>query len=145
MELWREQGMQEKLKAIFGNERAYREFASSVAKERQLKQLETVGRGSQTATRMYGAGDLDMPAVQGVGQAVTSAAAGNVPGLVQGAANVWNRVKLPEPVRDQMGQILLSRNRQGLLDLEDTMRQVEESRRRQAASYGISLPGLFGF
>jgi hypothetical protein len=40
---------------------------------------------------------------------------------------------------------LLSRNRQGLLDLEDTMRQVEESRRRQAASYGISLPGLLGF
>jgi hypothetical protein len=69
----------------------------------------------------------------------------NVPGVLQSGANLWNRVKLPEPARDQMGQILLSRNRQGLLDLEDTMRQVEESRRRQAASYGISLPGLLGF
>ncbi len=145
MELWREQGMQEKLKAIFGNERAYREFASSVAKERQLKQLETVGRGSQTAARMYGAGDIDVPAVQAIGQAVSSAGALNVPGVVQSVGSLWNRVQLPEPVRDQMGQILLSRNRQGLLDLEDTMRQVEESRRRQAASYGISLPGLLGF
>ncbi len=146
MELWREQGMQEKLKAIFGTERAYREFAASVAKERQLKQLETVGRGSQTATRMYGAGDLDNPAVQAAGQMVGNASAMNLPGLVQAGANVWNRVKLPEPVRDQMGQILLSRNRQGLLDLEDTMRQVEDSRRRQAAAYGISLPsGLLGF
>ena len=145
MELWREQGMQEKLKAIFGTERAYREFASSVAKERQLKQLETVGRGSQTAARVYGAGDLDNPAVQAAGQMVGNASAMNLPGLVQAGANVWNRVKLPEPVRDQMGQILLSRNRQGLLDLEDTMRQVEESRRRQAAAYGISLPGLLGF
>lgn len=145
MELWREQGMQEKLKAIFGTERAYREFASSVAKERQLKQLEGVGRGSQTAARLYGAGDLDMPAVQAAGQMVSNAATLNVPGLVQSGSNLWNRVKLPEPVRDQMGQILLSRNRQGLLDLEDTMRQVEESRRRQAASYGISLPGLLGF
>lgn len=145
MELWREQGMQEKLKAIFGTERAYREFASSVAKERQLKQLETVGRGSQTAARVYGAGDLDNPAVQAAGQMVGNASAMNLPGLVQAGANVWNRVKLPEPARDQMGQILLSRNRQGLLDLEDTMRQVEESRRRQAAAYGISLPGLLGF
>ena len=145
MELWREQGMQEKLKAIFGTERAYREFASSVAKERQLKQLETVGRGSQTAARVYGAGDLDNPAVQAAGQMVGNASAMNLPGLVQAGANVWNRVKLPEPARDQMCQILLSRNRQGLLDLEDTMRQVEESRRRQAAAYGISLPGLLGF
>lgn len=146
MELWREKGMQEKLKAIFGTERAYREFAASVAKERQLKQLETVGRGSQTAARMYGAGDLDMPAIQAAGQVVGNVSAMNVPGVLQSGANLWNRVKLPEPVRDQMGQILLSRNRQGLLDLEDTMRQVEESRRRQAAAYGISLPsGLLGF
>lgn len=145
MELWREKGMKEKLRAIFGDEKAYLEFASSVARERQLKQLETVRGNSKSVERLYGVADLDNPAVQGVGQAVTSAAAGNVPGFVQGAANVWNRVKLPEPVRDQMGQILLSRNRQGLLDLEDTMRQVEESRRRQAASYGISMPGLLGF
>lgn len=145
MELWREQGMQEKLKAIFGTERAYREFASSVAKERQLKQLETVGRGSQTAARVYGAGDLDNPAVQAAGQMVGNASTMNLPGLVQGGKNLWNAVRLPEPARDQMGQILLSRNRQGLLDLEDTMRQVEESRRRQAAAYGISLPGLLGF
>lgn len=142
MELWREKGLQEKLKAIFGNERAYREFASSVAKERQLKQLESVGRGSQTAARMYGAGDLDVPAVQAAGQAVSSVASGNPMGIVQGVSNLWNRVKLPEPVRDQMGQILLSRNRQGLLDLEDTLRQVEESRRRNTAAYGISLPAI---
>jgi hypothetical protein len=138
MELWREKGMQEKLQAIFGSERAYREFAASVAKERQLKQLETVGRGSQTASRLYGAGDLDAPAVQAAGQAVTSAVSGNVPGVVQSASNIWNRVKLPEPVRDQMGQILLSRNKRGLLDLEDVMRQVEDSRRREMAAYGLT-------
>jgi len=145
MELWREQGMQEKLKAIFGTERAYREFAASVAKERQLKQLETVRGNSKSVERMYAVGDLDMPAIQAAGQMVGNASAMNVPGVLQSGANLWNRVKLPEPARDQMGQILLSRNRQGLLDLEDTMRQVEESRRRQAATYGISLPGLLGF
>lgn len=145
MELWREKGMKEKLRAIFGNEQAYLEFASSVAKERQLKQLEAVRGNSKSVERMYAAGDLDNPAVQAAGQMVGNASAMNLPGLVQAGANVWNRVKLPEPVRDQMGQILLSRNRQGLLDLEDTMRQVEESRRRQAAAYGISLPGLLGF
>lgn len=145
MELWREKGMQEKLKAIFGSERAYREFASNVAKERQLKQIESVGRGSQTAARMYGAGDLDNPAVQAAGQVMGNASAMNLPGLVQSGASLWNRVNLPEPVRDQMGQILLSRNRQGLLDLQDTLRQVEESRRRQAASYGIAFPGLLAY
>jgi len=145
MELWREKGMKEKLRAIFGNEKAYLEFASSVAKERQLKQLETVRGNSKSVERMYAVGDLDMPAIQAAGQMVGNASAMNVPGVLQSGANLWSRVKLPEPARDQMGQILLSRNRQGLLDLEDTMRQVEESRRRQAASYGISMPGLLGF
>lgn len=145
MELWREKGMQEKLKAIFGTERAYREFAANVAKERQLKQIESVGRGSQTAARQFGAGDLDSPAVQAAGQVMGNVSAMNLPGLVQSGANLWNRVNLPEPVRDQMGQILLGRNRQGLLDLQDTMRQVEESRRRQAASYGIAFPGLLTY
>ena len=144
MELWREKGMQEKLKAIFGSEKAYLEFASGMAKERLLKQMETVGRGSQTAARMFGAGDLDMPAVQAAGQVVSNAAAMNVPGVVGNVSNLWNRVRLPEPVRDQMGQILLSRNRQGLLDLQDTMRQVEESRRRQDAAFGLTLPGVPG-
>jgi len=145
MELWREKGMQEKLKAIFGTERAYREFAANVAKERQLKQIESVGRGSQTAARQFGAGDLDSPAVQAASQVMGNVSAMNLPGLVQSGANLWNRVNLPEPVRDQMGQILLGRNRQGLLDLQDTMRQVEESRRRQAASYGIAFPGLLTY
>ena len=80
--------------------------------------------------------------MQAAGQAIGNAAAGNLPGFFSGARNTWNSVKLPEPVRDQMGKIMLSKDRRGLLDLEDTMRQVEESRRMQAASYGVALPGI---
>ncbi|MEO7578427.1 MAG: hypothetical protein ABIT83_12520, partial [Massilia sp.] len=37
MNMWKEPATQEKLKAVFGDLRSYREFASSVAKESQLK------------------------------------------------------------------------------------------------------------
>lgn len=148
MELWREKGLQEKLKAIFGDERAYREFAADLAKERTLKQLEGVGRGSQTAARLMGAGDLDSPAVKDLAGAALSAKVGDPVGVFQRLGGFWNRVQTPEPVRDAMGRILLQQGpqaRTGLLQLDDVMRQVQQSRAREAGAYGITagtLPGL---
>ena len=60
LKMWKEDATREKLKAIFPNERAFREFASRVAAEARMKGLDQVGRGSQTAARQYGAGDLDV-------------------------------------------------------------------------------------
>ncbi|KFC61961.1 hypothetical protein [Massilia sp. LC238] len=113
MNMWKEPATKEKLQAIFGSERAYRQFASSVAKEAQLKRLQSVGAGSQTAARQAGMGDLDMAALTEAGAAVGAAKTGNLLTALGSAKNVWNRVALPQAVRDQMGNMLLSRGGEG--------------------------------
>lgn len=140
LEMWREPAVQEKLKTVFGTERAYREFAGRVAAEARMKGLESVGRGSQTAARQYGAGDLDIQAGQAAGGALADAKTGNVLGLLSKGAQAWNQVATPEPVRDAMGRILLSQGaagRNGLMDLQQVAREVAIARARQANALGI--------
>lgn len=149
LRMWMEPATRDRLKAIFG--RDYRAFAAEVAKEARLKGLEGVGRGSQTASRMYGAGDLDMaPLVETAGLA-SSAASGNATGILTGAANLWNRVKTPEAVRDSMGRILLSQGPEGAANIQ-TMQGLlarinAESAalaERSGALYGFGAGGLLG-
>ncbi|WP_342620844.1 hypothetical protein [Rhodoferax sp. GW822-FHT02A01] len=109
LNMWKEPAMQDKLKAIFGNELAYRSFAANVAKEASMKGFETVGRGSQTAARQYGAGDLDTSALADAGGAVAAAKAGHITGALAAAGKAWNSVSTPQTVRDQIGQILMSK------------------------------------
>jgi len=51
LNMWKEPATQERLKEIFPSERAYREFASNIAAEARKKEIQSVGRGSQTAGR----------------------------------------------------------------------------------------------
>lgn len=113
MNMWKEPATQEKLKAVFGDLRSYREFASNVAKEAQLRRLQSVGVGSQTAARQAGMGDLDLSALTEAGGAIGAAKSGNLLSALGSAKNVWNRVATPQSVRDQMGSILMSRGAAG--------------------------------
>lgn len=140
LKMWKEPATQEKLKAIFPDERAFRQFASRVAAEGRMKGIDSVGRGSQTAARQYGAGDLDVEAGKAVGGAVADAKTGNIAGLLAKGADAWNRVATPEPVRDAMGRILLSQGATGrneLANLQEIARQVAAARRRGAATMGF--------
>ncbi|WP_426117262.1 hypothetical protein [Massilia sp. PWRC2] len=117
MNMWKEPATQEKLKAIFGDERSYREFAVAVAKEAQLKRLQNVGSGSQTAARAAGMGDLDMSALTDAGGALAAAKSGNALSALVYGKNAWNRVATPQSVRDQMGNMLLSKGVDGSRNL----------------------------
>jgi len=138
LKMWKEPATQERLKAVFEND--YRKFASAVAQEARLKGLESAGRGSQTAARLAGMSDLDIAPAMAAGQSVVS---GNVPGMITSAANLASRVSTPEPVRNQMGQILLSREAQTLNDLMMQLRRQGEARSR-AAGYGGFTGGTIG-
>jgi hypothetical protein len=144
MGLWRQKGLQEKLKAVFGDERSYREFATRTAAEARMKSLEGVGRGSQTAARQYAIGDLDTSAVGAAGDVAGSLASGSPTGVLRSMSNFWNTVKTPEPVRDAIGQTLLSRDPQNLLQLQQAMRQVQAARQRQAVGLGLGLGSQTG-
>jgi hypothetical protein len=145
LKMWKEPATQEKLKAIFPDERSFREFAARVAAEGRMKGLDAVGRGSQTAARQYGAGDLDVEAGKAAGAAIADAKTGNIAGLVAKGADAWNRVATPEPVRDAMGRILLSQGATGrneLVNLQDVARQIAAARKRGAATMGFgTAPG----
>lgn len=140
IKMWRDTATAEKLRELFGDQKSFREFAADVAREARLKRLESVGRGSQTAARAAGLGDLDMSAVTEAGNAARSAATGNVSGLVNAAAKAWNRVATPEPVRDEMGRLLTGKGEQGAKNLNEIrgiVEQILEERAKRAAQAGI--------
>lgn len=143
MRMWRDKTTREKLQAIFGDERAFREFASTAAAESRKKGLEQVGRGSQTAARQYAAGDLDLPAVAGVINAARGGVEG-VPSFLSGAQSLWNKVKTPEPVRDRIGQMLLQDGpmAQATLDqITSDMRRVAANRAIRSGLLGLEIGG----
>jgi len=139
LKMWKEPATQERLKAVFEGD--YRKFAAAVAQEARLKGLESAGRGSQTAARLAGMADLDIAPAMAAGQSVVS---GNVPGMITSAVGLANRISTPEPVRNQMGQILLSREPQTLNDLIMQLRRQGEARSRAAGYGGFTGGGIGG-
>jgi hypothetical protein len=130
MNMWKEPATQEKLKAVFGDLRSYREFASSVAKEAQFKRLQSVGAGSQTAARAAGMGDLDLSALTEAGGGIAAAKSGNLLSALGSAKNVWNRVATPQSVRDQMGSMLLAKGADGARNLNSLEALVQNINNR---------------
>lgn len=142
MNMWKEPATQEKLKAVFGDLRSYREFASSVAKEAQLKRLQSVGAGSQTAARAAGMGDLDLSALTEAGGGIAAAKSGNLLSALGSAKNVWNRVATPQSVRDQMGSMLLAKGASGAQNLNSLEALVQSiNNRNMLLSNNV---GMFG-
>ena len=141
IDMWKNPTMQEKLKAIFGDERAYRQFASTAATEGRLKLLEGAGKGSQTASRQFGAGDLDVSALADAGAAVGNAKTGNFLGALGAAKKFATSVSTPEPVRNQIGKMLLSGGQEGLDNLAtiaDITRQINQRQGRNALLMGTA-------
>ena len=132
LNMWKNTGTSDKLKEIFGNN--YKKFASGIAKEAKLKELETVGRGSQSAERLLGAEDLSlMPAV---GQAVAGAVQGNPLPAMGAIPKIWNQVQTPEVTRNALAELLLQRGPEAqktLRDLPEFMRKFNEAQARNAA------------
>ncbi len=139
LKMWKEPATSEKLRELFGDQKSFRQFAADVAKEARLKRLESVGRGSQTASRAAGFGDLDTAAINEAGNAARSAVTGNVTGLVNSAAQAWNKASTPEPVRDEIGRLLTAKGEQGAKNLNEIrgiVAQILEERAKRAAQAG---------
>lgn len=132
LNMWKNTGTSDKLKEIFGND--YKKFASGIAKEAKLKELETVGRGSQSAERLLGAEDLSV--LPAVGQAVAGAVQGNPLPAMGAIPKIWNQVQTPEVTRNALAELLLQRGPEAqktLRDLPEFMRKFNEAQARNAA------------
>jgi len=131
MAMWKNPSTQEQLRAIFGDERSFRDFAANTAKEAALKRLQSVGQGSQTASRLAGMADLDNPALSGAAGALASAKTGNPIGVLAGANKLYSAVAMPETTRNQIGQLLLSGGQQGrnnLVNMGDLIARINQQR-----------------
>jgi len=138
--MWKEPSTREKLQVIFGDERSFREFATAAAREGVMKRMQSVGAGSQTASRAAGMGDLDAGALSELGSAVGSAKTGNILGAIGSTRNVLARIATPEPVRNELGRLLLSRGpeaTQNLNRLRDLIQQINEQKTSRASGVGF--------
>ena len=146
LNMWKEPATREKLKVIFGDERSFREFAAAASRESVMKRVQSVGQGSQTASRQAGMGDLDTAALTDAASALASAKTGNVLGVMGAARNAWGRVATPQTVRDEMGRLLLQQGpaaQQTIQGMGGLVNQINRNNGLLADSLGLT-GGLIG-
>lgn len=139
LNMWREPAMQEKLKLFFPSERAYRQFASKIAAEARLKGTESVGRGSQTAGREARMEDVGVQTMQDVGGLAAAAKSMDIGSLINMLGNIKQRTIVPEPVRNEIGRILMSKATSGdeIRMLREVIKKMEEEQARQGTRTGL--------
>jgi hypothetical protein len=139
MNMWKEPATQEKLKEIFPSERAYREFAASVAAESRKKGIESVGRGSGTAGREARMEDVGVETLKDIGAISTAAKTMSLDSLLNLIQSGMSRTVVPEPVRNEIGNILLSRAQspQQLDMLRNVIKQMEEQQKNKTIRSGL--------
>ena len=134
--------VREKLQTIFGSEAAYRRFATTMANEERFRLLNSAGQNSQTASRLAAADDLGMDALKDVAGIASGVASGSPVGIGQGMVNLFNRTRMPETTRNELGRILLSGGLEGQNNLRAMMQAGERvARQRQEAA---RRAGVFG-
>lgn len=140
LKMWKEPSTSDKLREIFGND--YRKFSTEVAKEAQLKALESTGRGSPTAARLFAAGDLDNQALMNAAQAAKSGLSGDVVEAAKSVGKAWNRVAMPEATRNKLAEMLMSRGPEAQANLQNVDQLIRalnaDAARRAAITGGIS-------
>lgn len=139
LNMWKEPSTQERLKEIFPSERAYREFASNVAAEARKKEIQSVGRGSGTAGREARMEDVGAETLKDTVNLAAAAKTMDVGSLVNMLANNMKRTSVPEPVRNEIGRILMSRatSADEVKILRNVIDKMEKEQEAQAMTSGI--------
>ena len=144
LNMWKEPATQERLKEIFPGERSFRQFASDVAAEARKKEIQSVGRGSQTAGREARMEDVGLQTLQDTANLAAAAKTMDVNSLINMLSNSMKRTSVPEPVRDEIGRILMSRATSGddvriLRSVIDKMKKEQEAQARTSGIIGSQL------
>lgn len=137
MNNWKNPATREKIQLAFGKDAG--RFISSLNKQAKLKLMEgAVGGGAQTATRLANADDLGIEAIKEAAAGAASAKAGDVPGAMSWIQKLVKRTDLPEPIRNEMGRILLLKGPEARAKLMQMADILEVIARQQAKSAGMT-------
>jgi hypothetical protein len=97
----------------------------------------------RSAQRLAGAADLDVSPLTNAAQ---SFASGSPLSMLSAASGLVSRVQTPEPVRDRMGALLLSRDPNELRGLLSVVPEINQARLNRAgllgAGTGLAAGGL---
>lgn len=144
LNFYKEPTMKARLQVIFGND--FNKFKRAVLQQEQLKEVERVGRGSQSFGREAQAADMGQ--FMEVMDAAQAAKTGNVMGLIQRGAN---RLAMPEPARNELSKMLLKRGAEARFELQQAQNlanALARARTRRArgvgAAAGIATTGQTG-
>ena len=139
LNMWKEPATQERLKEIFPSERAFRIFASDVAAEARKKEIQTVGRGSQTAGREARMEDVGNETLKDTVNMAAAAKTMDIGSLINMLSNNMKRTSVPEPVRNEIGRILMSRATSGdeIRLLRNAMEKMKREQQVQSSTSGL--------
>jgi len=141
LNMWKEPSTQERLKEVFPSERAYREFASTIAAEARKKEAQSIGRGTQTAGREARMEDVGMETLKDTANIAAAAKTMDIGSLVNMLSNTMKRTSVPEPVRNEIGKILMSKATSA--DEIRILRNVIEKMKREQEAQSVTS-GLIG-
>jgi hypothetical protein len=139
LNMWKEPTTQERLKEIFPSERAFRMFASDVAAEARKKEIQTVGRGSQTAGREARMEDVGVETLKDTANMAAAAKTMDIGSLINMLSNNMKRTSVPEPVRNEIGKILMSKATSGdeIRLLRNAMEKMKREQQIQSSTSGL--------
>lgn len=139
LNMWREPATQERLKEIFPSERSFREFASTVAAEARKKEIQSVGRGTQTAGREARMEDVNIENLKDTVNMAAAAKTMDIGSLVNMLSSNIKRTAMPEPVRNEIGRILMSKATSGdeIRMLRNAMDKMKREQEVQASTSGL--------
>jgi hypothetical protein len=140
LKFWKEANTSSKLKEIFPSERLFQEFAQTLMNEGKLKALESVGRGSQTASRLAAIEDVNSKVAQDVGQGVKAAANGRIGGVIQAGRDIYSKVSTPESVRDSIGRILLTQDKSAAGNELNMIKNIIEQELQKRNAQAVASP-----
>jgi hypothetical protein len=136
LKMWKEPATSDKLKEIFGND--YRKFAADVAREARLKEIESVGRGSQTASRLAQMEEDSLGNIVQAGQAATSAVHGNPLPAISTTAKLLNRASTPETTRNELAKLLLQQGPLATRTIQQLPAQIKAYNEKLAQQAAIA-------
>ncbi len=139
LNMWREPATQERLKEIFPSERSFREFASTIAAEARKKEIQSVGRGTQTAGREARMEDVGIENLKDTVNMAAAAKTMDIGSLVNMLSSNIKRTTMPEPVRNEIGRILMSKATSGdeIRMLRNAMEKMKREQEVQASTSGL--------
>ena len=122
LKFWKEPKTSGVLKETFGND--YKQFAADVLRESRLKTIESVGRGSQTASRLAAMEEDKLSNAVQVGQAGAAAAGGNPFPALGTLSKMITKASTPEATRNELAKLLLQQGPMATRTIQQLPAQV---------------------